>query len=197
MARSRAQVPRPRNRRHRPRYAGSVPTEFRLRFPLSEVEFWAARYASADDTGVEAIGEEARQRGWYTRDEFLAVMRWKSVRTHSLCERNTEAAVVKATKSALYVHDQPSRVRALTALQGVGLQSASILLHFAHRDPYPILDDRALWSLSVDPPPTSYSFELWWQYARKCRALGYEAGVSMRTLQRALWQYATEHQEPR
>jgi hypothetical protein len=171
-----------------------VLTEFRLRFPLSEVAFWAARYAYADDAGVEAIGEEARQRGCYTRDEFLAVMRWKSVRTHSLCERNTEAAVVKATKSALYVHDQPSRVRALTALQGVGLPSASILLHFAHRDPYPILDDRVMWSLSVDPLPTSYSFDLWWQYARTCRALADEAGVSMRTLHRALWQYATEHQ---
>jgi hypothetical protein len=169
-------------------------TEFRLRFPLSEVGFWAARYASADDAGVEAIGEEARQRGCYTRDEFLAVMRWKSARTHSLCERNTEAAVVKATKSALYVHDQPARVRALTALQGVGLPSASILLHFAHRDPYPILDDRVMWSLSVDPPPTSYSFDLWWQYARTCRALADEAGVSMRTLHRALWQYAYEHQ---
>jgi hypothetical protein len=174
-----------------------VPTEFRLRFPLSEVEFWAARYPSSDDAGVEAIGEDARRRGWYTRDEFLAVMRWRSARTHSLCERNTEAAVVKATKSALYVHDQPSRVRALTALQGVGLPSASILLHFGHRDPYPILDDRALWSLGVDPLPTSYSFELWWQYARTCRALADEAGVSMRTLQRALWQYSNEHQEPR
>jgi hypothetical protein len=110
---------------------------------------------------------------------------------------NTEAAVVKATQSALYVHDQPARVRALTALQGVGLPSASILLHFAHRDPYPILDERALWSLGVDPPPAYYSYELWWHYTRTCRALADEAGVSMRTLHRALWQYATEHQEPR
>ena len=170
-----------------------MPTEFRLRFPLSEVEFWAARYP-ADDTGVEAIGESAGKRGWYTRDEFLAVMRWKSAPKHRLCERNTEAAVVKATKSALNVHDQPSRVRALTALQGVGLSSASVLLHVAHRDPYPILDDRALWSLGVDPPPTSYSSEFWSQYTRTCRALADEAGVSMRTLYRALWQYSKEHQ---
>jgi hypothetical protein len=169
-------------------------TEFRLRFPLSEVGFWAARYASADDAGVEAIGEEARQRGWYTRDGFLAVMRWKSVRTQGRCARNSEATVVNATKSALHVHDQPSRVRALTALQGVGLPSASVLLHFAHRDPYPILDDRALWSLSVDPPSHSCSFEFWSRYTRACRSLADEAGASMRTLHRALWQYATEHQ---
>jgi len=35
------------------RYADRVP----VAVPTSEVEFWAARYASADDTVVEAIGE--------------------------------------------------------------------------------------------------------------------------------------------
>jgi hypothetical protein len=180
-----------------PRYAGAMRTEFRLRFPPSEVAFWAARHACADDGAVEAIGEEARQRGWYTRDEFLAVSRWKSARTHILCERNTEAAVVEATRLALHVHDQPSRVTAITTLQGVGFPTASVLLHFAHGDPYPIIDNRVLWSLSVDPPPTAHSFEFWWQYVGTCRTLADEAGVSMRTLDRALWQYSKEQQEPR
>ena len=53
---------------------------FRRRFPLSEVMYWADRYAYADDAEVEAIGEAARERGRYTRDEFLTVARWKSPR---------------------------------------------------------------------------------------------------------------------
>ena len=64
----------------RPRYAGTMATEFRLRFPLSTVPNWAARYAYADDAGAETIGEDARRRGWCTWDEFLAVARWKTPR---------------------------------------------------------------------------------------------------------------------
>ena len=45
--------------------------EFRLRFPLGDVRHWADRYAYADDSEVEAIGEVAGKHGWYTRDQFL------------------------------------------------------------------------------------------------------------------------------
>jgi hypothetical protein len=55
-----------------------MPTEFQLQFPLSDVTFLAARYAYADDAGVMATAEGARRRGWYTRDEFLTVARWKT-----------------------------------------------------------------------------------------------------------------------
>jgi hypothetical protein len=71
-----------------------MPAEFRPRFPLSEVLYWAARYAYADDAEVEAIGDRARERGWFTRDEFLTVARWKTPRSKSRCEKN-DASVVK------------------------------------------------------------------------------------------------------
>ena len=60
--------------------------EFRPRFPLSEVAFWAARYSCADDAEVEAMGDRARERGWYTLDEFLIVAGWKSPRAKRRCE---------------------------------------------------------------------------------------------------------------
>jgi hypothetical protein len=82
----------------------------------------------------------------------------------------------------------------LTQLQGVLIPVASVLLHLAHRDPYPILDVRALWSLGVDEQPSYYSFELWWAYTETCRALASQAGVDMRTLDRALWQYSRDRQ---
>jgi hypothetical protein len=73
------------------------------------------------------------------------------------------------------------------------MPTASVLLHLA-RQTYPIIDYRALWSLGIDPPPAYYSFEFWWKYTRACRSLADEAGVSMRTLDRALWQYSKELQ---
>jgi len=170
----------------------SVP-EFRLRFPISKVRFWAKRYSYTDDSEVEAIGESAGKRGWYTRDEFLSVSLWKTDRSKSRCAKNSASTVEEVTEVALRASDERLRIGALTVLQGVEMPTASVLLHLALQT-YPIIDYRALWSLGIDPPPAYYSFEFWWKYTRACRALADEAGVSMRTLDRALWQYSKEHQ---
>jgi hypothetical protein len=173
-----------------------MPTVFRPRFPLSEVPFWADRYAYANDSAVRSKGQQAGLRGWYTREDFLAVMLWKTARTQSRCRKNTEASVVEATRLALSTRDERERMSALTALHGVAFPTASVLLHFARPDLYPIIDYRALWSLNVDPPPASYSFEFWWVYTEACRSLAKEAGVPMRTLDRALWQFSKQRQTP-
>jgi len=77
-------------------------------------------------------------------------------------------------------------------LSGVGWPMASVILHWCHADPYPILDFRALWSLGLDPLPP-YDFDLWRAYTGHCRGLA-AAGVTMRDLDRALWQYSKEKQ---
>jgi hypothetical protein len=82
--------------------------------------------------------------------------------------------------------------RFLRYLRGVNWPTASVLLHFGTRNRYPILDFRALWSLGNDKRPTSYTFEYWWAYTEACRRLAKEAGVTMRELDRALWQYSKE-----
>jgi uracil-DNA glycosylase family 4 len=165
---------------------------FRLRFKLSEVMYWTARYAYADDAEVEAIGSRARERGWYTRDEFLTVARWKSPRSRRRCEENDESHVKAATLLALSTPDERQRIEALTQLHGIDYPTASVLLHLAHQDPYPIIDFRALWSLGVETPPSAYSFTYWWAYTQACRSLATDAGVRMRTLDRALWQFSKE-----
>ena len=133
----------------------------------------------------------------YARDEFLALTRWKTQRTKSRCESNTEAAVRQMTALGLSTTDERLRIESLVALHGVERRTASVLLHFAHRDPYPIIDFRALWSLGVDEEPKYYSFALWDAYVAACRSLAKRAGVSMRVFDRALWQYSKEKQPPR
>ena len=61
---------------------------------------------------------------------------------------------------------------------------------------YPILDFRALWSVGVKAP-LKYSFDFWWRYTVFFRRLATRAGVRMRTLDKALWQYSKEHQRRR
>ncbi len=170
--------------------------ELRLRFPIEEVVQWAARYPGADDTSIIRIGKKARKRGRFTRAEFLDVAAWKSDRTKSRCALNSKAAVRDATTLALHTSDERLRIGALTLLRGIDMRTASVFLHLGHRDPYPILDIRALWSLGVEKEPTYYPFELWDAYVQTCRALAEEAGEGMRTVDRALWQYAAEHERP-
>jgi hypothetical protein len=78
----------------------------------------------------------------------------------------------------------------------MGWPTASVLLHFAHVERYPILDFRALWSLSILKPKGQYKFQFWWEYVQICRNIADKRGVEMRMLDRALWQYSNENQSP-
>jgi hypothetical protein len=106
---------------------------------------------------------------------------------------NPDEFIQAITRTALSAPDEPRRIKVLTTINGVSWPMASVLLHFGHADRYPILDFRALWSLEVDTPPV-YTFSFWWEYTQACQKLATNAGVSMRTLDRALWQYSKENQ---
>lgn len=171
----------------------AVPT-FRLRFPLSQVERWAKAYQYGDDSEVIRIGQRAGERGWYTRSELRTVAGWKTARSKPRVALNSEDAVIDATRLALSTSDERLRIGTPMLLQGVLMPTASVLLHLGHKDRYPILDVRALWSLGVDKPPPYYAFEFWSAYVEMCRSLADEAGVPMRTFDRALWQYSDSNQ---
>ena len=173
-----------------------MPAGFGLRFPIGEIPYWSSRYSYEDAAEIQAIGTAAGRRGWYTRDEFLIVMLWKTVRTKRLCEENSDEAVVAATTLALRTDDERTRIAALTSLRGIAYPTASTLLHFARPDSFPIMDVRALWALGVDERPSFYSFHFWLDYVMACRSLSREAGTSLRTLDRALWQFSKEIQPP-
>jgi hypothetical protein len=98
------------------------------------------------------------------------------------------------TRTALSTESEQLRVEVLTLLNGVSWPTASVILHFCHREAYPILDFRALWSLGVEANDVRYNFDLWWGYTQACRRLAEETGLSMRELDRALWQYSKENQ---
>lgn len=170
--------------------------DFSIRFSKAEVPTWAKRYSYADDTEVERIGERSRLAGFYTRQDFLTVCEWKTRgRPRRHYQRNSEEDVRHLTAKALTSPDEEKRITTLQELHGVSWPTASVLLHLAHADPYPILDVRALWSLRCEQK--YYSFSFWQEYVQACRALAVQCGVSMRDLDRALWQYSKENQARR
>jgi hypothetical protein len=167
---------------------------FALQFAPCEIEALAARFTEAygeDDPAGLAIGAAACARGHYTREEFIEVCAWKTVRSRPKVAANSDAAVVTATGRALGALDEATRMVSLLELEGVGVPTASTLLYFAFPDDYPILDVRALDSLGVKPR-SQYPVAFWLRYLDACRALAREHGVTMRTLDKALWQHSKE-----
>ncbi|HEY6398276.1 MAG TPA: hypothetical protein VIX82_12560 [Solirubrobacteraceae bacterium] len=164
---------------------------FELQFPADQIEALASRFGYAADARLLAAGAAARTRGHYTREEFIAICAWKTVRSRPRVAANAERAVVDATGQALAAADEATRMSALLELEGVGVPTASVLLYFAFPDDYPILDVRALESLGVNPR-SQYPVSFWLQYLSACRELARRTGVSTRTLDKALWQHSKE-----
>lgn len=165
-----------------------------LRFPITEVKTWADKYSYGGDSVLaDKIGRPVKEQKFATREQFLELAHWKSPRIVPKCAMNDADFVEEVTGKALQSKHERFRVESLRLLNGVDWPVASVILHFCHNDNYPILDYRALWSLRVHPVP-SYNYDLWAEYTRTTRELAAEAGVDMRILDRALWQYSKERQ---
>ena len=149
-----------------------------------------------DDDVPTAIGAVARKRGYLDRYEFLEIARWKSPRTQPRCAENGEAFVEEVTRIAFSTPNEQVAIQVLTILRGVSWPTASVVLHFCSPRPYPILDFRALWSLSVPVSDAEYDFALWSAYVKATRTLADKHGLDMRTLDRALWAYSKVNQRP-
>lgn len=171
----------------------SLPAELTSR---SGIEYWAGRCVRLmseaerqSETRLEnMIGPEARAAGYLTKSAFLDLCRWKSPRPQRLQEGNASDYVEAVTRTSLSTPHERLRIEVLTLLRGVDWRTASAILHIAHKDPYPILDFRAVGSLGQEAP-SQCNFQFWWDYVQFCRQTAGKYGVSMRTLDRALWRY--------
>jgi hypothetical protein len=173
----------------------SASVQFKLRFPTQDIAHWAARYSyPGEDRIVRRVAPAARARGYLRQSEFLEVCKWKTPRSQSRCATNPADTIREATRLALHTADERLKIGILRVLTGVEWPTASVILHFCDHRPYPILDYRALWSLGHPNPPTTYTFDFWWEYTQFTRHLADNSGHSMRDLDRALWQYSKERQ---
>lgn len=167
---------------------------FELRFPEAQLPTWAKLNKDKGYVPFQnVVGPAVASRGYMERAEFLSMCAWKSPRTKTRCESNSISYIKEVTSVALSAQSEQLRIQALTLLFGVGWPTASVILHFCSKQRYPILDFRALWSLSIDKPPV-YTFEFWWAYTEFCRALAKSHSLTMRELDKALWQYSKSNQ---
>jgi len=77
----------------------------------------------------------------------------------------------------------------LTGLRGVGTPMASAILTALDQEQYTVIDFRALEALGVANAQADLEFYIR-HYLPECKRLASEAGVSLRTLDRALWAWS-------
>jgi hypothetical protein len=168
---------------------------FKPRVSAGKLKALALHYPADYDHEVESVvAPRVRARGYFTKPEFEQLCKWKSPRSQRKVAANSAEYIEEVTRTALSTESEQLRIEVLTLLNGVSWPTASVILHFCHRDSYPILDVRALWSLGVEAGKVTYNFDLWREYTLVCRGLAKSTGLSMREVDRALWQYSKENQ---
>ncbi|WP_346350858.1 hypothetical protein N2M06_11955 [Oceanimonas sp. AH20CE76] len=168
--------------------------EFKLRFPENEISAWAEKYQFGTDDRPEKVGTFAKENGFLDGRNLYDICEWKSSRKAGSAKENLEASVKELTRFSFSTADEYSRIASLTLLKGVMWPTASVILHFCVSERYPILDVRAIWSLGEDKP-SYYTFEYWQEYVRTCQDIADRNKISIRYLDKALWQYSRENQD--
>ena len=172
-----------------------------MRINRDEILRFNDRYdAAVRGTPDELIEEE--MLSWFAQNKYLdrghliELGRWKSQRAlkQYLSEINNDERVKELTSFSLASEDEFIRIMCPQLLKGVSWGVASVILHFAYPSRYMTIDFRAIWSLGWDQPKF-YTFDYWMKYIRHVRSLAEETGVSLRQLDKALWQYSKENQK--
>ncbi|UCE52739.1 MAG: hypothetical protein JSV31_26365 [Desulfobacterales bacterium] len=125
----------------------------RLRFNKNRIQELAERYDYAiSEEEIIGLIPYVQKKGYLDKKELYKAVYWKSPRIAAHVKRNDYEFVLEITSFALNAKSEKSRIEPLTLLKRASWPVASVVLHFFHKDPYPIIDFRALWSISLEPP---------------------------------------------
>ncbi len=164
----------------------------RLRFDESKIRYYADKYLDEHkdyDNPVESIVDEVKERGHLTKSDLIALSYWVKNRRTYLIESHSDDCVKERTGFALSsATADPDRIR----LNGVGWSVASAILHWFHKDHYPIWSGPTRYSVHLDATRYAPKPGEWEAYVSFCRCLAKKNKVNMRTLDRAVWKYAAD-----
>ncbi len=143
----------------------------------------------------EVVSPGFQRDGTLSSYDFFAIIIWKSNRSKTKIKRGLAAARTSVAELMSEVSEAPTapaKLDTLVRISGIGLAIASAILTVCYPEEFTVLDYRA-WdtakkervdSLPGRKPqtPTEYL-----QYRRACQLFAAELGVSLRSLDRALW----------
>lgn len=167
---------------------------YQLRFPESDLRKYQALYDFKPKTQqLEKYHKLGPAQGHITIAQLAEIADWKSERRPDLVAKNCPELVIELTTFAFATSNPEARMGVLTLLSGVGYPTASVISHFCIEPRDPILDERALWSLSLEKP-SAYTFPFWNAYVAICRKLAERNDMTVREVDMALWKYSELYQ---
>ena len=153
------------------------------------------RDEDAETANLIARLSHIREDGSVTRREFLEMCHWKSPRPLRHYERNSEEEITKTFRAVLATRSERRRLELLTELRGVSVPTASAILTLIDPQRYGVIDIRvwqllhALGSVRTRPSGQNFDFKNWFHYLSKRRYFASELRVSVRCVERTLFEY--------
>ena len=164
--------------------------QFTLMFDVARISEWAARYSFREDTEALEAGKRIRD-GQYTLANLQKIYEWKTKgRGRSRLLKNSGDEISDAMKLAASAKTDRAAVAVLLGLNGVQIPVASAILTAINPERYTIIDFRALQAPNNKNSYITVDFYL--AYLSQCRRLSRANNVSLRTLDRALWQWSKD-----
>jgi hypothetical protein len=171
---------------------------FNLQFPPSKIDYWSERYREdhgemrRECAAFEAGSRLCRGEGTPKEicDDLYAIGLWKSPMALHLLRRNPPADIIEACRIASEASNEARAVDVLQPLRGVAVSMASAILTTMNKCKFTVIDWRALEAFGNPKKQHRPTIEAYLGYLDECRRLAKEHGVSLRTLDQALWAWS-------
>jgi hypothetical protein len=168
---------------------------FEPQFGRLDVDGLAARYLAGEkgrQKEERAFEAGARIRcGDCSREPLTIIYKWKTNgRGKRRLAKNSDEEIEDALRLALSAKTERSAIAVLTGLHGVNVPLASAVLTAIDPERYTVIDVRALESLGIKTANRTVSYYL--EYLAYCRQKARVWNISLRKLDRALWQWSKD-----
>jgi thermostable 8-oxoguanine DNA glycosylase len=143
-----------------------------------------------------------KERGYFTKDEFMKMGMWKSPRPKQQYLKNSEEDIIRISKAVLSTNSERLKINLLTRqLRGVSIPTASAILALIDPQNYGVIDIR-VWqllylyrSVRKNPAGIGMDFADWYYYLMKLRYYANIFKVKARDIERTLFLYHKRIQE--
>jgi thermostable 8-oxoguanine DNA glycosylase len=138
---------------------------------------------------IKAIGSPP---AYLTKDVLKKIADWKASRTKGYIRKNNPKYVKEVTQVSLTAQNEKLMLEVLTLLNGVSIRMASAILQFCFPNQYTVMDWRAwqsLRNLGKISGEIEDTYECYKKYNDICQKIAKQFHVSLRTLDKALWQW--------
>lgn len=151
----------------------------------------------SDTVGLIADLVSVKERGYFTKPEFLAMCKWKEPRQRRRkdWQANTEQEVIEISRQAFGEQDESRCMMHLVRLKGVGIPVASAILTLTNPAKYGVIDVR-VWRVlhfygEVEDNAQGKNFKVlhWLAYLSKLRNWAVILNTDARTIERTLFQH--------